>query len=184
MDLDGSSQLTIFFSKKEESEQQYQYMHTDSFGVSWYYVDEAEIDRQRKLKKEEQEEYYLNIIVDTLKHIARINNRDAEIFNMIDETASKVRDADFELTLHIKKLSRTSANGQFRANVYRHICDEGENWYVEMKDKDKNITRYSIDLTDEPLPGSATELYERSKWDGNRFIVTDRLGRVAATIDV
>lgn len=119
IDLDGSSKLSICFRKKKDTEQQY--MQSDYFGVTIYYVDEAEIDRQRELKKEEEGEYYLNIIVDTLKYIAQINNRDAEVFNIIDETAQKVRDNNFELTLHIKKLSKVSVNRQFRANVYRHI---------------------------------------------------------------
>lgn len=87
MDLDGSSKLSILFRKKKYTEQQY--TQSDYFGVSIYYVDEAEIDRQRGLKKDEKEEYYLNIIVNTLKWIARTQGSDATLMNIIDETAQK-----------------------------------------------------------------------------------------------
>lgn len=183
IDLDGSSKLCILFREKKDTEQQY--MQSDYFGVSIYYVDEAEIDRQRGLKKEEEEEYYLNIIVDTLKYIAKINNRDGEIFNIIDETAQKVRDNNFDLTLQIKKLSKASANRQFKANVYRHINNKGESWYVDMIDKkNKNTSRICIDLLQKPTFVSQTGVFVQSKWEENRFIVSDRFGKVAAVIDV
>lgn len=182
IDLDGSSKLSILFRKKKDTEQEY--MQSDYFGVSIYYVDEAEIDRQRGLKRDEEEEYYLNIIVDTLKRIAQIQDRDADILNVIDETAQKVRDNNFELTLPIKKLSKSSADGQSRANVYRHISNQGESWYVEIKDKNKNLSRHNIDLLKKPTFVSQTGVFEQSKWEGNRFIVLDRFGKVFAMIDV
>ena len=183
LDLDGSSKLFIFFREKPDSEQQNQYMQSDFFGVSKYYVDEAEIDRQRRLTKEEKGEYYLNIIADTLKRIAQIHGGDAKVFNAIDETAQKVRDNNFELTLPIKKLSKASANGQFRANVYRHISNQGESWYVEIKTKNKDTSCHNVDLSKRPTFISQTGVFEQSKWEGNCFIVTDKSGRITATID-
>lgn len=159
-------------------------MRSDYFGVSIYYVDEAELDRQRALKKEEEAEYYLNMIVDTLKYIAQINNRDAEIFHVIDETAQKVRDNHFDLTLPVKKLSKASADRQFKANVYRHISNQGESWYVEMIDKNKNISRICIDVLKKPTFVPQTGVFVQSKWEENRFIVSDRFGKVFAKIDV
>ena len=109
IDLDGSSKLSILFRKKKDTEQQY--MQSDYFGVSIYYVDEPEIDRQRGLKKDEEEEYYLNIIVNTLKWIAQTQGSNAALMNIIDETAQKVRNNHFELTLPVKKLSKSSSDG-------------------------------------------------------------------------
>lgn len=182
VDLDGNSKLAIFFKNKADSVQQY--MYYDVQGVSCYYVDEVEIERQRKLNKEDESEYYLNIIVDTLKRIAQINGRDTEIFNIIDETAQKVRDNNFEVTFHIKKLSKSSADRKFRANTYRHISSRGESWYVDIEDKNKNITRQNIDLSKKPAFISQTGVFQQSRWEGNRFIVSDRFGRVTATIDM
>lgn len=182
IDLDGSSKLTIFFKKRKDSEQQY--MQNNFQGVSWYYVDEDEIERQRHLKREEEEEYYLSIIADTLKRIAQIDGRDDTLFKIIDETAQKVRDNNFELTLPIKKLAKSSADGQFRAYVYRHISNQGESWYVEMKDKNKNITRYDINLLKKPSFISQTGVFVQSKWEGKRFVISDRFERVTATVDV
>lgn len=182
MDLDGSSKLSILFRKKKDTEQQY--TQSDYFGVSIYYVDEAEIDRQRGLKKDEKEEYYLNIIVNTLKWIARAQGSDAALMKIIDETAQKVRDNHFELTLPVKKLAKSSADGRFRANVYRHISNQGENWYVEIKDKNKNISRHNIDLLGKPSFVSQTGVFSQSEWEGNRFVIKEKFGRVTATIDI
>lgn len=180
IDLDGSSKLTIFFKEIKESERQY--MKNEFQGVSWYYVDKAEIDRHRRLKKEEEQEYYLNIIVETLKTIARTDGRPQEISDIIDKTAQTVRDCGFELTLHIKKLSKTSADGRYRANVYRHIDRHGEDWYVEIKEK--KITRHDINLLKKPTFISQTGVFVLSRWEGERFVVTDRFGRVTATVEV
>ena len=181
IDLDGSRKLTIFF--KEIKEHERQYMKNEFQGVSWYYVDKAEIEKHRRLKRKDDEEYYLNIIVDTLKAIARTDGRPNEISDIIDKTAQTVMECGFELTMHIKKLSKTSADRQFRANVYRHISRLGESWYVEIKDKDKNITRHGIDLLKKPTFISQTGVFVLSRWEGGRFIVTDRFGKVTAEVD-
>ena len=159
-------------------------MQNNFQGVSWYYVDEDEIERQRHLKREEEEEYYLTIIADTLKRIAQIDGRDDTLFKIIDETAQKVRDNNFELTLPIKKLAKFSADGKFRAYVYRHISNQGEDWYVEMKDKNKNIIRYDINLLKKPSFISQAGVFVQSKWEGKRFVISDRFERVTATVDV
>ena len=182
IDLDGSSKLTIFFKPIKENERQY--MKNEFQGVSWYYVDEAETNRYKRLKREEEEEYYLNIIVDTLKAIVRTDGRPEEISEIIDKTARTVRECGFELTLHIRKLSKTSADGRYRANVYQHISRLGESWYVEIKDKDKNITRHDINLLKKPTFISQTGVFVLSRWEDDRFVVTDRFGRVTATVDV
>lgn len=182
IDLDGSSKLTIFFKPVKENERQY--MKNEFQGVSWYYVDEAEIEKHRKLKREDEEGYYLNIIAETLKTIAQIDGRPQEISDIIDKTAQTVRECGFELTLHIKKLSKTSEDGQFKANVYRHISRLGESWYVEIKDKDKNITRYDINLLKKPTFISQTGVFVLSRWEGDRFVVTDRFGKVTAAVNV
>ena len=182
IDLDGSSKLTIFFKSIKENERQY--MKNEFQGVSWYYVDEAEIEKYRKLKREDEEGYYLNIIAETLKTIAQIDGRPQEISDIIDKTVQTVRECGFELTLHIKKLSKTSADGQFKANVYRHISRLGESWYVEVKDKDQNITRYDINLLKKPTFISQTGVFVLSRWEGDRFVVTDRFGKVTATVNV
>lgn len=181
LDLDGSSKLSILFKEKSDSEQQYE--QSDFFGVSRYYVDAAEIDKQRELKKEEKGEYYLGIIVDAFKRIAQIHDRDEKIFNAIDETAQKVRDSNFELTIPIKKLSKASADGQFKANVYRQINYQGESWYVEIKEKSKDSESYNIDLLKYPTFIPQTSVFEQAKWEGNCFILLDKLDRVTATVD-
>ncbi|MBQ9990956.1 MAG: hypothetical protein IJP31_08455 [Lachnospiraceae bacterium] len=51
------------------------YMCSKAFEVSWYYVDEACLEEVKKLKEDERGEYYLSVLVEVLKRIARLNGR-------------------------------------------------------------------------------------------------------------
>lgn len=178
--LDGSSKLVIYFKDKPESEKQYMIDHY--FGVSWYYVDNNDISKLETLKKEELNEYYLNIIIKVFKDIVQINNGSSELLEIIDETARKVRDSNFEQTQKIKSLSKISEDKQFKASVYQHIDNRGESWYVEITDKNKNICRH--DIMDKPSFTSRKSLYKKSLWEDKKFIILDRFNRVLAKINV
>ena len=90
--LDESGKLTIYFTAKPDGEQQY--MKNDYFHVSWYYAEKPCLNKRdlKNMSQEDINEYYLGVIVDTLRHIARINNRALELDDIIDETVRKVRE--------------------------------------------------------------------------------------------
>lgn len=100
--LDGSGKLTIYFAQKPDAEQQY--MKNDTFHVSWYYTDKRCIGKRdlRRMSQEEINEHYLCAIVDTFKHIARMNGREQELYGIIEETARKVREGNYEMTRKIR----------------------------------------------------------------------------------
>ena len=95
--LDESGKLTIYFTAKPDGEQQY--MKNDYFHVSWYYAEKPCLNKRdlKNMSQEDINEYYLGVIVDTLRHIARINNRALELNDIIDGTARKVRGNQYEL---------------------------------------------------------------------------------------
>lgn len=181
INLDGSSKLTIYFTPTPDSEQQY--MKNDWFNVSWYYTDKTCISKRdmRKMNQEDINEYYLGVIVNTLKHIAQINNRDLELYDIIDETAQKVRESNYEMTKKIRALSKSSPDRQYRANGYRHVNYQGEMYYVEILDKSKNILRY--DLMEKRSYAHVGDLYKKATWEGGKYIVSNWLNKVVATID-
>lgn len=180
IDLDGSSKLTIHFEEKPSNKKKY--VCDNYFHVSWYYVSESDIELLNSLEKSDRDEYFLNVIVKTLKSIAQINHCNQEIFEEIDTTSKKVLDSGFKLKREIKKLSKVSQDKKFRAKVYRNIDSQGELWYAEIEDKDGNIHRH--DLMSGPSYISKVDFFKKSQWEGNRFVISDRLDHVVATIVV
>lgn len=180
--LDGSGKLTIYFTAKPDGEQQY--MKNDYFHVSWYYAERPCLNKRdlKNMRQEDINEYYLGVIVDTLRHIARINNRALELDDIIDEAARKVRGNQYELIKKIRSLSRTSPDRQYRANGYRHVNYQGEMFYVEIADKNENILRYG--LMEKRNYAHAGDLYKNAIWEADKYIVSNWLGKVVATIDM
>ena len=179
IDLDGSKKLIIYFKEKEEIEPRY--VCDNNFHVSWYYVDKDDLSNLKELNKERTNEYYLDVIAETFRYIARLNNCKQEIFDIIQETVQQVKQSDYKLTQRVKRLSKISLDKQFKANVFRNIDSEGELWYVDVEDKNKNIIRY--DIMKKPSHISKIDFYKNSEWEDNRFILLNKLGQVVATIE-
>lgn len=180
LELDGSSKLVIYFKEKPDNEEQY--MKNDFFGVSWYYVDKEEISKLEMTKKEELGEYYLEIIVEVLKAIACKNGREKVLFDIIDETATRVRESKYELFQRVKTLSKTSDDKKVKANVYRHVSSLGEMWYVEFEDEDKNISRY--ELMKKYSFVSKIDVFKKARWEKNTFILVDKFDKVIAKVSL
>lgn len=180
IDLDGNDKLVIYFKEKPEFEERY--VCDKDFHVSWYYVDRSDIDKLKKLDKNTLNEYYLNIIARTLKDIGQQNNCGEEVFTIIEETVQKVIKSNFELTQKINRLSKVSQDKQFKSKVYRHIDNQGEIWYVELEDNNKNIYKY--DIMKKPSHISKLDFYKKSQWKNGEFILLNKLDQVVATIQV
>lgn len=178
IDLDGSSKLVIYFKEKEESEAKY--VCDNNFHVSWFYVDKNDLNNLKNLNKEMLNLYYLNIIADTFRYIAKQNNCNQEILTIIEETVQRVKDSEYRLTQKIKQLSRISPDKQFKANVYRHIDSQGELWYVEIEGKNNKIKKY--DIMEKPSHISKVHFYKKSQWENDKFILLNKLGQVVITI--
>lgn len=180
IDLDGSGKLVIYFYDRPDLEPQYEcdkYFH-----VSWYNVDKSVIDKFAQLEKGEYDEFFLNIVVDVCKYIALSNNRE-ELIEVIEQAAIKVRECNFELELLQKKLSKLSDNRRYKANVYRNVNRQGEIWYVVAEDKiNKTSTRYEIMNSYSSI--SKTELFKKSYWEDEKFILADRFDRVVGSVEV
>ena len=88
IDLDGSSKLTIHFEERPSNNKTY--TCDNYFHVSSYYVRESDIELLNSLEKNDRDEYFLNVIVKTLKSIAQINHCNQDIFEEIDAASRKV----------------------------------------------------------------------------------------------
>lgn len=181
IDLDGNDKLVIKFYERSKSEDKY--MCDKFFHVSCYYVDRRDIDKLGELKNDELELYFLGIIVEACEYISKFNNKEKEIFEIIEKAADNVRKNDFELIIFQKSLSKISSDKKYKASVYRSINIYGEMWYVEVENRnDKSTKKYQIMKQYAHI--NKTEFFKKSYWDNEKFILTDRFGRIVQTIKI
>ena len=175
IDLDGSTKLTIKFAKQPSNEEIYNC--SKEFQVSWYYV---ALEKIRKEKNNDNRDlFYLELIGNVLKEIAQINNCDTSVLQKIEDAMYKVREQKFTLMFPIKKLSKTSMDKLYKASVVRILCPQGEKWQVKVSKRDGMILQ--ADLSKEYTHVSQENLYFKTEWQEDRFIIYDKLKRVVAT---
>lgn len=174
IDLDGSSKLVICFEEKPKDTKKY--VCDTYFHVSVYYVDKDVLDRFRTLEQDMMAEYFLGILVDACSNIAHSCHRDEEVVKRIGQAADQIRENHFELVIPQKKLSKTSGDKRWKASVFRRLDSQGELWYVELEDKKANIM-VRHELTGQYTNISLVDFYKKAAWEGNRFVLRDRLGR-------
>lgn len=180
IDLDGSQKIVILFQDKPEGYEN-RYICHKAFHVSEYYVDEFSLKQLNNLKPEDANMFFLDIIVEALSNIATESNARQEIIEIIKQTAEKVVNCNFELTLSINKLSKTYQK-QYKAIVYRQLNKSGELWYVEIENlRSRNKVKY--DIMKKPTHVSLVDYYKRSLWEEGGFIILDRLNNISATIN-
>lgn len=181
IDLDGNSKLVICFEEKPKDKKKY--LRDEYFHVSIFYVDKDVLEQFKILEKNEFDEYFLAIIVDACSYIARMNGKDKEVMDRIEQAANMIRANKFDFIILQKKLSKVSQDKRFRAKVYRILNCLGELWYVEIEDKkSKNITRY--ELMDQYTNISKEDFYKKASWQDSKYILKDRLDRETAIIEV
>lgn len=172
MDLDGSIKLTIKFAEKPENEAIY---NCDKyFRVSWYYVSPDNI--QRNATGRDRDLFYVNLLRNILKDIAKINECDDSIIQMIDETVDKVIGQEFTLVYAVKKLTKTSKDRRYKATVLRNLSQNGEKWQLEICAKDGTVL--CADLSRDYTHVFQESLYYKAEWQEGQFIISERLGRV------
>jgi len=174
MDLDGSIKLTIKFAEKPENEAIY---NCDKyFRVSWYYVSPDNI--QKNMTGRHRDLFYVNLLGNILKDIAKINECDDSMIQMIDETVDKVIGHEFTLVYAVKKLTKTSKDRRYKATVLRNLSQSGEKWQVKICAKDGSVL--CADLSRDYTYVSKESLYHKVEWQEGQFIISERLGRVMA----
>lgn len=181
IDLDGSNKLVIYFKTLPVGESKY--MRDEDFNVSWYYVGEEVLSVFKEINSAEKDVFYLNIIKESLKEIARINNKSNEILDKIELAAEQVVINGFEIYQHVKRLSRHSSTNNCKIDVFRHICPKGEMWYVEITDKMQQQKKKAKIMQDYSHI-SKVDFFKKSRWNGDLFELLNRFDRVVVTVDI
>lgn len=182
-ELDGSSHLSILATRKRP-EYDDKYDNFEAFHVSSYYLEKEEIENLERLVGEEAEKYILNLMEEVLLYIANVSESNEEKSNIIKDAINKMKEQDLSLKKKIKKLSKMSKDRKYKAEVYRCLNRTvGEAWCVEVKYGNSHMTKMKW-LTDVPDYLDRTDFFKGSRWEENKFILSNNLGKDIAIIDV
>ena len=177
-ELDGASRLTICVCKKPEDKPIYFY---DSFfKISIYYVGEETLLRSQNLQMDECDQFYLELIEAVLLDISKQIGK-MELEDVIKTAVQKVKEARYSLLIKMTRLSKRSKNRTYAATVFKHLQTQGELDFVEILDQNDEKNTYVI--TDGYVPFPLEWYASQCEWEGNRFVLKDRLGGVQAYID-
>lgn len=183
LDLDGNGKLTIFATRNRR-ENAKKYNNYKEFHVSSYYLEEEQIKNLELLDLEEAENYILDIIEQVLTDIIERNSGDEEKNSIIKATVNQILEEDFSLKKKIKILSKKENKGKYNAEVFRCLDKKlGEAWCVEIHSGTSSQTRVEW-LTSRPDYLDRRDYFKKSKWEDNKFVLTDRLGADIAAINV
>jgi hypothetical protein len=161
-ELDGSSLVQITCGL-DEGQPTYRQM----LGSSEYYIPDFDFQGYYNLSLEEREKYILGVIEKTLTEIARQYNANELI---IFQTAEEVRRREFNLKIHIKKLSKKFPGRALKIDVYRHLSKEGgEDWTLEVI-QSKEVVHKEF-MRQRPNSLDLRDYFKKSEWNGHDFIV-------------
>lgn len=184
IELDGNRQLTILATRKRR-ENSKKYNNYKAFHASSYYLEEEQIKTLELLESEEAEKYILNIIEEVLIDITDMFDKTAEKNNIIKDTVKEMVEKDFSLKKKINTLSKKAKGGKYKAEVFRCLNkNSGEAWCVEIQCGSSAQTSRVEWLTNKPDYLDRRDYFKKSRWEENKFIITNKLGVEVVTIDV
>ncbi|MEN1990397.1 hypothetical protein [Paenibacillus hubeiensis] len=183
IELDGNRQLTIL-ATRDRRENAKKYNNYKAFNASAYYLEEAQIKTLETLNPEDAESFILGIIEEVLVDITNIIGEDEQKRTVIKDTIKQVREMEFSLKKKMKTLSKKSKVGKYKADVFRCLNKvSGEVWCVEIENGISGQTRVEW-LTSKPNYLDRRDYFKKSKWEENKFIITNRLGVEVFSIEV
>ncbi|WP_058487059.1 hypothetical protein, partial [Defluviitalea phaphyphila] len=184
MELDGSTNLNISHPKKKRNHEK-KYVRDDYFNVTTYYLEEEQMKALELLTLEEAEEYIVELLEEVLIDIVNRYDKNEEKIRIIKDTIKKMREKNFSLEKKIKKLTKVTKDRKYKAEVFRCLNKKvGEAWYVKISSLGKNKISKIKWITDKPCYLNRTGKFRKSKWEGTKFIITNRLGEEVIGIDI
>lgn len=177
--LDGSSKVQVTCGPRGE-EPQYQQV----LGTSNYFREDFDFQRYYQLMPPERDRMLLQALEESFLDITSKVDAGAEARDAISKTARKVRERDFDLKIQSKKLSRPTHCRNLTVNVHRNLNRQvGEVWSCEVTVGDDRVV-YRDWIGETPHYLDLTDFYKSSEWEGNVFIIRNRLGKMVYQLNV
>ena len=173
IEINNSSKIQIDFGAKDDEEE-----YDNFLGVTNTFVEDFNFEAFYNLDKRSQEHMILNIIVNTLCEISQRQGEDIEKVNIIKETANRVIESNFDLTVHIKRLSKKSPNKLYSVNVYKCLkATCGEAWRCDIENtKSGDVTQKW--MTKVPDFIDRRDWYKKVKITDTEYIIYDSFSKV------
>ncbi len=177
--LDGSSKVQITCGPRGQEAAYFQVL-----GATNYYQEEFDFDLYYAANAAEREELILTLLEKSFIEIAtRVDDRPPSLQDQILKAANEVRSLGFGLKLRSKKLSKSTPSRKLKLDIYRHLDRQvGEAWSVEIAIPNRGLVHREW-IGKVPNYLDLTDFYKTSKWDGNSFVIQDRLSKTVYQLD-
>ncbi len=179
IEINNSSKIAIVFGKKDKFDTEFDGID----GVTSVFVENFDFNYFYNSNKEEQNHIILENIKNTLVEIYKRRGKDVSVIKMIEETANKLIECNFNLKIPIKRLSKSSKDRKYKINVYRVLNNEiGEGGLCEVYNKSENKT-YETWLTNNPSFVDIKELFRKVSIDDELFTIFTRFDKIVSQIE-
>jgi hypothetical protein len=166
--LDGSSKFSAIFGPRPDWEP---VARGSVEGVTWYYIEDFDIERHMTRPVEEQQEAILSELTGAMVSVARSAGTDPQV---ILDAAAEVRKHGFSVEIAVRKLDRSTKDRRLRVHVFRILGPTvGEVWEARVCARDGSILGIEP-ITEKRDWLTRTELYRYSAWSGNTFQIWHR----------
>lgn len=174
--LDGCGKLTIYVKHRNDLPK---YLYWEFEGTSRYYLDDNQVDMYFSIKDNEEADRLLcSYTHDVLIDIAKRSGCGEETMNRIHYAMNAIIKSNFSISYEITKCSKTNQSRKYRALVFRNINRNlSETWSVKILDKKNNDNiKYEGYVKNPPLYFNGIYRYQKTKWDGDSFLLMDNNG--------
>lgn len=173
IDVNGSSKVTIALGPQGDEE-----AFDNVLGVTCVFIEDFDFKHFLAQDPATQNNQLLELLRQNLIAIATRKGENAQAVDAINATADAVAQAQFQLTLPIKKLSKSSKDRKTRFDIFRRLDSTvGEAWYCE-------VTRPGAEAAEKicmnDLPGliDRRDFFKTAEVTDSGYSVKNRFGKV------
>lgn len=173
VEINGSSKIVILLGPQGEEE-----AFDNVLGATSMFIEDFDFKQFLAQPREVQNQQLLELLRQSLITIASRKGDNPQTVAAINTTADAVAQAQFQLTLPIKKLGKSSKDRKTRIEVVRRLDPEvGEAWYCEVTMAGQAAAEKHW-MSDVPGYIDRSDWFKSAEVSDSAYIVKNRLGKV------
>lgn len=170
IDINGSSKIVVSLGPRGDED-----LFDNVLGSTNIFVESFDFKNFLSLSRLSQNIELLEELRRALIVIATTKESNDVIVELINQTAEKVLNTNFQLESSIKKLSKTSKNKKHKINVFRVLNAEvGESWYCQ----DQLFPENKIWMHEPPGFIDRSDFFKTAEFGENSYLIKNRLGKI------
>jgi len=182
--LDISAMLTIHADNNSDEK----YVNADAFNVSVFYLSKDDCEMILRAEPNNISGIANRVIRDVLIKITNIAKQGEECSaneSIINRIYSIIEDSAYTFVKPIKRLSKSSANRKYKAEVEMILSAEyGELWRLSIYEKKLKKKLSSHIMNSESGSLDRHQMYHHACWEENIFRVYNRLNQEMFTVEL